>query len=357
VLVFRYLAKEVFMTLLALTVILMFIIVSNQLVGYLNRAASGRIPGLLVLKLLFLEMPNLLTVLLPLGFYMSVMLAFGRLYSENEMLVLQACGMSTAKLLRYTLIMGLTVSVFVACMIHLNPQFADKRAKILQTSGVKAFIQMLSPQHFQALPNQQVLYIDSINRKHTQATGLFLAQRNTDSSQSWKWQIIAARDMELKKNAALQDEIVMNNGQIYRLSPGALNAQYGTFKHGVIKVPEPVLHVQEDLRTISTQNLWKSRHQSLALNAEFQWRISIIVMSLVLVFVAVPLSRVNPRSGKFSKLLPAILVFLLYINFLFLWRDKLNVGQWQQVNNMLVVHLGVLVLGLFLLWQQKRKLS
>jgi lipopolysaccharide export system permease protein len=357
VLVFRYLAKEVFVTLLALIIILMFIIISNQLVGYLNRAASGRIPGILVLKLLFLEMPNLLTVLLPLGFYMSVMLAFGRLYSENEMLVLQACGMSTAKLVQYTFIMGLGVSLFVGLMVHVNPQFANKRAKMLQTSGIKAFIQMLSPQHFQALPNQQVLYIDSINRKHTQANGLFLAQRNTDTSKPWKWQIIAAKDMEMKKNAAEQDEIVMNNGQIYRLSPGALNAQYGTFEHGVIHVPEPIIQVKKDLRTLSTQKLWLARHDNLAMNAEFQWRLSIIMMSLVLVFVAVPLSRVNPRSGKFSRLLPAILIFLIYINFLFLWRDKLNAGQWQHFNNMLLVHLGVLVLGLFLLWQQKRKLS
>ncbi|NDH08443.1 MAG: LPS export ABC transporter permease LptF, partial [Gammaproteobacteria bacterium] len=51
-LAFRYLAKEVFITLFALTIILMFILVSNQLVGYLNRAASGRIPGILVMQIL-----------------------------------------------------------------------------------------------------------------------------------------------------------------------------------------------------------------------------------------------------------------------------------------------------------------
>ncbi len=356
-LVFRYLAKEVFMTLLALTVILMFIIVSNQLVGYLNRAASGRIPGILVLKLLFLEMPNLLTVLLPLGFYMSVMLAYGRLYSENEMLVFQACGMSTQRLVQYTLVMASIVSLIVGLMVHFNPNFAAQRTRILQTSGVKAFIQMLAPQHFQELPNQQVLYIDAINRKHTQASGLFLAQRNTDLSKPWKWQIIAANDMEMKKNASHQDEVVINNGQIYRLSPGSLSAQYGTFKHGVIKVPDPVIQNKDDYRTLSTVELWKTRKNSLALSAEFQWRVSIIVMSLVLVFVAVPLSRVNPRSGKFSKILPAMVVFLMYVNFLFLWRDKLTDGKWEHFNNMVLVHLVILALGGFLLWQQKRKLS
>lgn len=356
-LVFRYLAKEVFITLLALTVILMFIIVSNQLVGYLNRAASGRIPGILVLKLLFLEMPNLLTVLLPLGFYMAVMLAFGRLYSENEMLIFQACGMSHFQLLRYTLLMGLGVTLLVAWMVHVTPQFAKKRTRLLQTSGVKAFIQILAPQHFQELPNQQVLYIDSINRKHTQAQGLFLAQRNTDTSKSWKWQIIAANQMEMKKGLHAKDEIVMTNGQIYRMSPGALNAQYGTFQHGILRVPEPVVADNQDYRILSTRELWKSRHQNLGLMAEFQWRLSIIMMTLVLVFIAVPLSRVNPRAGKFSKLLPAILIFLAYVDGLFVWRDKLTNHQWIHFNSMFWVHLIILSLGLLIIWRQKRTLS
>lgn len=357
VLVFRYLAKEVFVTLLALTVILMFIIVSNQLVSYLNRAASGRIPGMLVLKLLLLEMPNLLTVLLPLGFYMALMLAFGRLYSENEMLVLHACGLSTIKLLQYTLVMAMFVVVSVALMVHFNPNFASQRTRILQTSGMKAFIQMLSPQHFQELPNQQVLYIDAINRKHTQASGLFLAQRNSDPSKTWQWQIIAANAMEMKRNAHNKDEVVMTNGQIYRMSPGALSAQYGTFTHGVIKIPEPVLQGKNDFRTMSTMELLAKRKQSMALNAEFQWRLSIIIMALVLVFVAVPLSKVNPRDGKFSKILPAILVFLIYINMLFIWRDKLSEGNWPHFNNMIMVHLTILLFGVWLLWNQKRKLS
>lgn len=356
-LVFRYLAKEVFITLLALTVILMFIIVSNQLVGYLNRAASGRIPGILVLKLLFLEMPNLLTVLLPLGFYMAVMLAFGRLYSENEMLIFQACGMSHFQLLKHTLSMGFLVTILVAWMVHVTPQFAKQRTRLLQTSGVKAFIQILAPQHFQELPNQQVLYIDSINRKHTQAQGLFLAQRNTDASKSWKWQIIAANQMEMKKNSRAQDEIVMTNGQIYRMSPGSLNAQYGTFQHGVLRVPEPIVTDNQDYRVLSTSQLWKSRHENLGLMGEFQWRVSIILMTLVLVFVAVPLSRVNPRSGKFSKLLPAMFIFLAYVDGLFVWRDKLTHHQWGHFNNMLWVHLMILLLGIVLIWHQKRTLS
>ena len=52
--IFRYLAKEVFITLISLTAILMLIFLSNQFVQYLNRAASGNIPGVIIMKLMML---------------------------------------------------------------------------------------------------------------------------------------------------------------------------------------------------------------------------------------------------------------------------------------------------------------
>lgn len=358
-LAFRYLAKEVFITLFALTIVLMFILVSNQLVGYLNRAASGRIPGILVMQILCLEMPNLLTLLLPLGFYVSVMLAYGRLYSENEMLVFQACGFSTARILAYTLVMASFVSMLVAVMVYYNPSIASERAKLLQTSGMKAFIQMLSPQRFQVLPKQQVLYIDKINRAHTKAKGLFLAQRNANpgANQPWQWQVIAAHDLIFVKSPGAEDEIQMHNGRVYRMTPGSLQAQYGTFEQAHVTVPKPEIKAQNDLRTLTFKSLMRDRKNNPAMDAEFQWRLSIIVMSFVLGVIAVPMSRVSPRSGRYAKILPAILVFLVYTNVLFVWREKLAWGAWSTHANMLFVHLGVLVFGLILLYWQKRRLS
>ena len=52
--IFRYLAKEVFVTLIALTSILVLIFLSNQLIQYLNRAASGSIPVVIIMKLMML---------------------------------------------------------------------------------------------------------------------------------------------------------------------------------------------------------------------------------------------------------------------------------------------------------------
>ena len=75
---------------------------SNQFVQYLNRAASGNIPGMIILKLMMLELPNLMGLLLPLGFYVALLLSYGRLYADSEMTVLRACGYGPMQLIKHS---------------------------------------------------------------------------------------------------------------------------------------------------------------------------------------------------------------------------------------------------------------
>ena len=46
--------------------------------------------------------------------------------------------------------------------------------------------------------------------------------------------------------------------------------------------------------------------------AELQWRFSTILLIPVLTLIAVPLSRVAPRQGRFSRLVPATLLYAVY---------------------------------------------
>lgn len=49
-----------------------------------------------------------------------------------------------------------------------------------------------------------------------------------------------------------------------------------------------------------------------AAKAEFQWRMSLVLCIPLLTMVVVPLSAVNPRQGRFAKLVPAVLIYLTY---------------------------------------------
>jgi len=115
--------------------------------------------------------------------------------------------------------------------------------------------------------------------------------------------------------------------------------------------------ISDDIRTASTASLWPLTNTNRAKAAELQWRLSIPLMVFTLTLVAVPLSRVNPRTGKFAKLLPAIIIYILYANFMFIARNAIVSGAIPQWIGMWWLHLLVIALGLLLIWRNQVKLS
>lgn len=354
--IFRYLAKEVFITLISLTGILMLIFLSNQFVQYLNRAAAGNIPGIIIMKLMMLELPNLMGLLLPLGFYMALLLAYGRLYAENEMTILRASGYGPRQLLNHSLIMASGVTLIVAVvMLWASPYIATERAKLLRSAGVKTLIQTLMPSRFHALNGgQQVFYVQSMNRDHTKAEQLFLAKKSTVSTDKMQWDVLWADKAFSEQDPNSGEEyIVLQQGREYQGAPGQANYQVAEFAQYKARLPHPVVKINDDMRTAKTATLWPLNNSNSAKAAELQWRLSIPLMVISLTLVAVPLSRVNARAGKFAKLLPAVIIYILYANFMFLARDAIAstkiplwVGMWW-------IHILVMLLGIFLIWRNK----
>ncbi len=352
-LVFRYLAKEVFITLVALTSILLLIFLSNQVVIYLNRAASGIIPGMLVMRLMALELPNMLSLLLPLGFYFAILLAYGRLYADSEITVLRACGFGN--LLLYSLIMALFVAIITGVMVWNNPVIAYKRAKLLQTTGVKTLIQTIIPGRFRAINGgREVFYVQSMNSKHTNAQNIFIARSvNKDNKQAWDVLWADKAFIEQDKNDGL-DYLILKNGRKYLGFPGSAELQVASFNNYRSRLPNPEVIVKNDIRAVPFVNLLPYNNADKKKAAELQWRISIPLMVFPLTLISVPLSRVNPRGGKYAKMLPAIIICILYANFMFISRDWIIAGKIPTWIGVWWLHLLVVALGLFLLWRNRR---
>lgn len=358
--IFRYLAKEVFITLIALTAVLMLIFLSNQFVQYLNRAASGSISGMIIMKLMMLELPNLLGLLLPLGFFMALLLAYGRLYAESEMTILRACGYGPKQLLKHSFIMAGFVTAFVAVvMIWVSPMIAVERAKLLRSTGIQILIQTIMPGRFHAVnAGKQVFYVQSMSRDHTKAEQVFLAKQSVKDKKVL-WDILWADKAYAETDPETSEEyIVLQNGKEYQGVPGHADYQVAQFTEYKARLPHPTIKgLHEDLRTANIASLWPLNNPDPQKAAELQWRISIPLMVLILTLVAVPLSRVNPRSGKYAKLLPAVIIYILYANFMFVARNATASGKVPLWIGMWWVHLLVAVIGLLLIWRNQVKLA
>ena len=91
------------------------------------------------------------------------------------------------------------------------------------------------------------------------------------------------------------------------------------------------------------------------------WLGSALIIGLpLLVFVvtllAVPLSKVNPRQGRFLKLLPAIFLYMAYLGLLIAARGALDKGRLPTGLGLWWVHGIFLAIGLLLLYWERLSL-
>jgi len=88
--------------------------------------------------------------------------------------------------------------------------------------------------------------------------------------------------------------------------------------------------------------------------AELEWRISLALSVLVLTLLAVPLSKVKPKQGRYAKLAPAVLFYIVYANLLFLARAWIKKGVLAPWLGIWWVHLLILLIAGFFIWRDCR---
>src|ERR1700756_2883013 len=88
----RYVLREVVLAWLAVTGVLLLILLANEVVGGMERAAANQYPQSMVLELIGLSSLQYLSIVVPVGLLLGIVLAFGRLYHDSEMAAALACG-------------------------------------------------------------------------------------------------------------------------------------------------------------------------------------------------------------------------------------------------------------------------
>ena len=146
--------------------------------------------------------------------------------------------------------------------------------------------------------------------------------------------------------------LILENGYRYDGEPGEADyraVQYDTY--GVLLAKPEVVIEASERESMPTRELLGSDDPRL--QAELQWRLSIPLLVFVVTLLAVPLSRVNPRQGRFLKLLPAIFLYMAYLGLLIAARGALDKGKLPAGLGLWWVHGIFLAIGLLLLyWEQ-----
>lgn len=335
---FRYLTREVFSSLCLITGLLLVILMSNEFVHYLNQVAGGKFAANILWQLIVLESPRFLAILLPFSLFLAILFTYGRLYADYEMTTLNACGFSLGQLARLTLPLIFLLSFIIAFLnLWLNPTLLSYRNKLLAQTGTAIELETVQPGSFQQNnAGHRIIYVESISGDHKSVKNLFMAQTNTNEPPSLvtPWTILSANSGYQIINPKTKEAFfVAVNGRRYQGTPGQKEYYITQFAKYGIRIDSHVGTVNNPQESLSTLALWRANKPNKpSFFSELQWRVSAPIATLLLAFLAIPLSRVNPRQGKYLHLLPAIIIYILYLNLLLFgrnWIENSNISyQW-----------------------------
>lgn len=346
----RYLVKEVYSLLIATITVLLLLFICNQFVHYLNSAANGKLTAKAVMQLMALQIPLLLAYLLPLALFLSILLGYGRLYTDNEMTILFACGVSKLQLLTVTAKLALVVATMVMLlMLFLEPKLAWYRDHIFTQSALASPIEKLFPGRFQTFADGKwVFYIEKISRNHEKMHNIFMARVPTkDSVTTSPWIIVAARDAKTMLDKNNDSFLVFNDGHRYQGIPGQQQLNMVKYTNYGLKITGGEPNQHNLVETLATKELWQMRNTNREAAIELQWRLAMPISVWILLIFALPLSQVKPRQGRYWRLLPAILIYITYADLIFIGQSLLQKGTIPISMGLWPVHGFMLVLAIF----------
>ena len=339
----RYVLREVLTTWLVVTAVLLVILLANQLVGVLERAAANQYPQGVVLELIILGALQNLSLLLPVGLLLGVVLAFGRLYHDSEMAAALACGVGPANLyLPVALLAALGTAGLAWLTLVLAPD-ATARALSLRSAALRAGqFAPLAPGKFRIFSGgNAVVYAQDINPDGTLAD--VFVERNRGA-------VVEVALAERARHTVTADGtthiLTLFDGERFEGVPGGPEFRIVRFAEHVVPVQVPVIS-SDAIRTLearSTASLFDSRDASE--RAELHSRIAMPVMCAVLALLAVPLARLRPRQGRYARVWLAVVIFFLYVNLISVGKVWIARGTIPEFLGLWWTHAVVLLLAL-----------
>ena len=354
--IFRYISRELLSVTTAVCVVLLLVLISGRFVKYLANALSGEMDPEVIFAVIGYRIPGFLELTLPLAFFLAVLLTFGRLYVENEMSILKACGFSERKLLSFTLIVATFLSFIVGFLsLYVTPVGIKKAEAIFTIQEQKSELDRVTEKTFYSLRGGKgITWVNSISEDRELENVFMAATIEATETSEGSLVLVVADSGRQTKASRDSDERYLTLEKGYRVEgiPGRYDYQITYFdEYGTRLAPPEELSEDTATDAMTTQaliNSSKVEHQ-----VALQWRFSIPVIMFIVTLLAVPLSRINPRSGRFARILPAVLLYFSYLVSLNTLRGAIEGGSLPVGMTLIPVHLVFLLLALVLIFSEK----
>jgi lipopolysaccharide export system permease protein len=171
----------------------------------------------------------------------------------------------------------------------------------------------------------RVFFVDKLSEGDDIVNNVFV-----QSSQNGRLGVMVAQKgfIETAKNG--DRFVVLVNGRRYEGTPGSLDYRTVDFDRYYLRIePREAKPGAPTTKGMGTMDLWNEGRRDQV--AELHWRIALPMAVLIMSLFAIPLSFVNPRSGRSWNLFLAVLIYALYNNLLSIfqaWTAQGKIPGW-----------------------------
>lgn len=334
----RYIFREILKTQLVVLIVLLVVFLSQSLIRLVSRAAVGSIPAELITSLAMCAVPDIGAIMLPLTLFVAVLITVGRICSDSEMVVMRSVGFSPARVMGITLTLAfMTAALTLYSSVFLSPQAAQTRTELLSTAENNPQYLPIESGRFVSVGERFTVYIDDVSNGTGGDRSVSHIYVMEDPYSEVNAAVTVASSGSLSTDSDGVQWLHLENGERFEGSP-----ERGSFRRASFKTFDAPLSSREaaqreanSMAATPTGELLASA--SLRDQVEAQWRIAPVLSVFVLVMIAVPLSMVNPRQGRFARLMPAILIYASYYMFIFSVRNLVNSGRFPLYPGLYIV--------------------
>lgn len=304
----RYVARELLIPFTVVAVILATLFSSFSTARFLAGAVTESLGLAAMLKLVLLKTLIALEVLMPIALYVAVVMGLGRLYRDQEISVLRSAGVSEQRIIYSVLIVAIPVGIASGALSLFARPWAYAESYLLNAQAEAE----LNTDRFQAgrfygsEKKGRVVYIHDKDNSGRQMKDVFHYIHKSGTSEI----IIASEAHQPEPEAGQRPQVRLTDGFVYRLMHSGTEDTVVQFDKLVYFTDGG--NVLDYKRKAATTAALANSDQSRDI-AEFQWRLSRPIATILLALIAMPFSRVSPRQEKGERnYYAAALVFAIY---------------------------------------------
>jgi len=199
---------------------------------------------------------------------------------------------------------------------------------------------------YETADGERIIYAEKVDHQQNKAKRVFIRTEHKDALQV----IHARRASQFRDPASGKQILVFRDGYLYEFSRTGDHGRVLQFKKSAMSM-EPKENLLLRYRVKAAPSGSIARSVDIEEIAEFQWRLSTPLATLMLALLGVPLSRSSPRRDKYTKVTYAVVIFAVYYNLSALAKKWVEKGVLDTFPGIWWVQLLMAGLLLYLYWQ------